>query len=70
MLVCLQCLQVVPKGTNGGISALGTFSGVAGSLLIATTFWLASFLTYAKAATLPIGPCYIVALFGGVVGSL
>lgn len=59
----------MPKGTNGGVSMLGTLSGVAGSLLMGTTFWLASHLTVAKGATLPLSSCIVIALFGGAVGN-
>ena len=62
-------LQHVPKGTNGGISLLGTLSGIAGSILIGTTFWLASFLTSAKGATLPVVPCIAIAMVGGAIGN-
>lgn len=62
-------LQSVPKGTNGGVSMLGTLSGAAGSLLMGITFWVASFLTCAKGATLSVVPCLVIALFGGMVGN-
>ena len=64
-----RLLQPVPRGTNGGVSRLGTLSGIAGSLLIGVTFWLASFLTSAKSATLSVLPCLVIALFGGLVGN-
>lgn len=34
------------------------------------TFWLASMLTSAKLATLPVASCLAIAVFGGVLGNL
>lgn len=62
-------VQPVPKGTNGGVSTLGTLSGIAGSILMGSAFWLASFLTAAKGATLSIVPCITIAAFGGAFGN-
>ena len=34
-------MQVVPRGTNGGISLLGTGAGVAGGIFMGVVYWLA-----------------------------
>ena len=62
-------VQVVPKGTNGGISVLGTLCGFAGGLCMGLTFWLSAFLTSNKAATLPFVPCIWTAVFGAMFGN-
>ncbi|CAH0398425.1 unnamed protein product [Chilo suppressalis] len=60
----------VPKGTNGGVSLIGTFFSTLGGLIIGLSYYLAIFYFSEKALWANSPPQWPVIVFGGLAGFL
>lgn len=63
----------VPKGTNGGISATGTFASIAAGFLIGVVYFLGSLpfsISPYGTSSPPQWPIIILATFAGFIGSI
>ena len=68
--ILITTFKRVPKGTNGGISAWGTFASIAAGFLIGVVYYLGS-LPFAIGTNAPSQwPIILLATFAGTVGSI
>eukprot|EP00057_Strongylocentrotus_purpuratus_P032372 XP_787408.4 PREDICTED: transmembrane protein 19 [Strongylocentrotus purpuratus] len=66
----ITTLEKVPRGTNGGISLVGTLMSFAGGLVVGLGYLLGIFMTFSQDMLHNSPPQWPVVLFGGVAGLL
>ncbi|XP_072165559.1 transmembrane protein 19-like [Diadema setosum] len=64
----ITTLQRVPRGTNGGVSFVGTVMSAAGGMVVGLGYLAGSFLTFSREALENSPPQWPVILFSGLAG--
>lgn len=65
----IKCKQV-PKGTNGGVSIMGTLASCLGGLIVGCAYYLALKLSLLNSMNDSASPDYLLITFGGLSGFL
>lgn len=69
--ILITTLKRVPKGTNGGISGIGTFASIAAGFAIGVVFYLGSLpFAIGNSSSPPQWPLILLATFAGAIGSI
>jgi uncharacterized membrane protein len=69
-MVTTLWLKEVPRGTNGGMSLLGTVASACGGIFIGTVYWIGTLFEHHSSSNIPQWPVIILGLIAGTLGSL
>lgn len=68
--ILITTLKRVPKGTNGGISALGTFASISGGFVLGVCYWLGAIPFAVGHNAPPQWPVIVLTTLAGLLGSI